>query len=219
MSFSNYAGLKAAVAAWLNRDDLSDAIVDFITAAEATLNRVLRVRQMVAQAMVSVAAGDDRGVLPDDCLDVQYAADANDASVTLAERPAAWVAAQRRLRMAAAGTPLYFAIVGNELRLCPPSSAARTYDISYFQEIPELSDAQPVNWLLAHHPDLYLHAALMHAYPYLADDERAASSAARVATLVQGLTGAADISQGYQAQGYQAQGVQAQGVQAQGGQA
>ena len=188
MSFSNYAGLKAAVAAWLNRDDLTDVIPDFITAAEASLNRVLRVRQMVAQATVAVAAGDDRGALPVDCLDVQYAADAGDASATLAERPAAWIAAQRRLRMAVAGVPLYFAVVGSELRLCPPSAAARGYNISYFQEIPALGDARPVNWLLAHHPDLYLHAALMHAYPYLADDERAASSAARVASLVQGFS-------------------------------
>ena len=190
MSFSNYAGLKAAVAAWLNRDDLAAVIPDFITAAEATLNRTLRTRQMVAQATVSIAAGADRGVLPDDCLDVQYAADSADAAATLAERPAAWIAAQRRLRMAAAGTPLYFAVVGNELRLCPPSATARVYNISYFQEIPELSDAQPVNWLLAHHPDLYLYAALMHAYPYLADEERAAGMASRVAALVATLAGA-----------------------------
>jgi hypothetical protein len=46
MALSTYTELKAAVASWLARADLTSTIPDFITLAEAKLNRTLRTRQM-----------------------------------------------------------------------------------------------------------------------------------------------------------------------------
>ena len=43
MSLSNYADLKAAVATWVNREDLTTTIPDFIRLAEARVYRLLRV--------------------------------------------------------------------------------------------------------------------------------------------------------------------------------
>ena len=47
MAVNTYTALKAAIANWLNRSDLSDEIADdFITLTEADYNAKLRIRQM-----------------------------------------------------------------------------------------------------------------------------------------------------------------------------
>ena len=50
MALDTFAGLKATIADYLNRDDLTSVIPTFITIAEAKFNRKLRVRQMVKRA-------------------------------------------------------------------------------------------------------------------------------------------------------------------------
>ena len=47
MSITTYAELKTAIASWLNRDDLTSVIPDFIALTEAALNRDLRHLQMI----------------------------------------------------------------------------------------------------------------------------------------------------------------------------
>jgi hypothetical protein len=51
---TNYATLKAAVADWLNRTDLTDQIPTFIQLAEAGLNRDMRIRPMVVRADATI---------------------------------------------------------------------------------------------------------------------------------------------------------------------
>ena len=47
MAVSTYTELKASIANWLNRSDLSDEIADdFIKLTEADFNAKLRIRQM-----------------------------------------------------------------------------------------------------------------------------------------------------------------------------
>ena len=42
MALSNYTELKASIADFLNRDDLTSVIPDFITLAESQINRDIR---------------------------------------------------------------------------------------------------------------------------------------------------------------------------------
>ena len=46
MAINTYSTLQTAVANWLDRDDLADRVPEFISLAEATFNRVLRIRSM-----------------------------------------------------------------------------------------------------------------------------------------------------------------------------
>ena len=46
MSLANYSGLKASVANWLNRTDLTAEIVDFIELAENRISHELRIPAM-----------------------------------------------------------------------------------------------------------------------------------------------------------------------------
>ncbi len=42
----------------------------------------------------------------------------------------------------------------------------------YYGKIPALSNQNTSNWLLVKAPDLYLYGSLVHAAPYLLDDQR-----------------------------------------------
>ena len=59
MSLSNYTGLKASIADFLNRDDLTAVIPDFITLAEAQINRDIRHFKMEARSSGQQDAGDE----------------------------------------------------------------------------------------------------------------------------------------------------------------
>ncbi len=187
MAFDNYTDFQAAIANWLNRADLAGAIPDFITQAEATCNKVLRTRYMIADTTISITAAVDRVALPTDLIDVLYVANNAALTQTLVKQVPDWMARQQRLRLKAPGVPLYYAVVGTNLLVCPVPAANTTYKLSYFQEIPALSNSNTTNWLLAHHPDIYLYTALMHAAPYMADDARAELFGQSIVKMVQSL--------------------------------
>jgi hypothetical protein len=167
MPITTYGELKSAIASWLARDDLSAAIPDFVALFEAAANRRLRVRQMEISA--TLAPADGVAALPADYL---------------MWRRVTWTGSRRReldyvhpsyLQAAfdaAAGTPRVFTIEGATLKIRPTDGTA--LELDYFQKLPALSDAQPTNWLLAAHPDLYLFGALVEAEAFNKDADKAA---------------------------------------------
>lgn len=186
MPFNTYSDLQAAIGNWLNRADLNAAIPDFIAQAEATLNKILRTRYMIFETTVTVNAATDRCALPVDLIDILYAVDNGNATHTLVKQVPDWMAKQQRLRLKTPGVPLYYAVIGGNLLICPVPVANTTYKLSYYQEIPPLA-ANGTNWVLAHHADLYLYTALMHAAPYMADDARSELFGQSIVKMVQSL--------------------------------
>ena len=69
MSLSNYTGLKASIADFLNRDDLTSVIPDFITLAEAQINRDIRHFKMEARSSGQQSSGDEYMQTPADWLE------------------------------------------------------------------------------------------------------------------------------------------------------
>ena len=63
---TNYSELTAEIGDWLNRSDLTSVIPTFISFAEVGLERVLRVRQMIARANATVDT--QYGTVPADFL-------------------------------------------------------------------------------------------------------------------------------------------------------
>ena len=58
MAFTTYTELKASVADYLARTDLTAQIPDFITLAEKRLKRDLRIRQMLKVVTATMTAAD-----------------------------------------------------------------------------------------------------------------------------------------------------------------
>jgi hypothetical protein len=173
MALDTFAGLKATIADYLNRDDLTSVIPSFITVAEAKFNRKLRVRQMVKRANAT--------------LDTQYFAFPSDflqaKEFQLNTNPITYLqyVTQNQgdfgssTQYIAVGKPQYYTIIGTQIQVIPTPDSSYTGELTYYGKIPELSNANTSNWLLAYAPDLYLYGALVEASPYLKDDERLAT--------------------------------------------
>lgn len=165
MALGTYAQLQTSIANWLDRDDLTTAIPDFITLAEARFNRELRVRDMIVRKQ---AVSDKQYVqLPSDWL---HAKNIQIGTTVLEFKT---MDDADRLRAAPlSGKTRYFTIVGSSLELLPTPSDDVEIEMAYYKTIPALSGENTTNWLLTKSPDLYLYASLLQAAPFLDNDER-----------------------------------------------
>ena len=170
MALDTFAGLKATIADYLNRDDLTSIIPSFITIAEAKFNRKLRVRQMVKRATATLDTAFF--AFPSDFLQAkEFQLNTNPITYLefVTEKQGDLM---RQNSIVASGQPKYYTIVGTQLEVIATPGSSYTGELTYYGKIPALSDSNTSNWLLAYAPDLYLYGALMEAAPYLKDDER-----------------------------------------------
>jgi hypothetical protein len=167
MALSNYAQLQESVANWLwDRTDLAGRIPDFIAMAESNFNHELRVRQMEAQDTITLT--DGVGALPDDYLAWRHVyADASPLRSLEATDPD-W--AFTKYTDQAATDPWFFYISGSSIYTRPVCSSDLI--MLYYARIPPLAENPAGNWLLSACSDGYLYGALLHAAPFLDDDQR-----------------------------------------------
>lgn len=170
MSLDTYAALKSSIANWLNREDLTAQIPDFIALAEARFNRELRVNAMVQRdTTIATTAYVE---LPDDWLQhiSVMITDPTNSYSALTYIPVEEYYDLRNDGMT--GQTRYYTIIDNNIALLPEPSGNITLEIVYYGKVPALSESNTSNWLLARSPDLYLHASLIQAEAYLQNDER-----------------------------------------------
>ena len=175
MALSNYTELKASVADWLNRSDLTDQIVDFIRLAEAELNRR---PEVVEQKFTTITLDGDPEALPSDCDEVESLFWNESEAHGAIELVSPELLARRQAEYNATGRPRFAAITdnGTKLRLAPVPEQAYTAIIQYRTFLtPLVSASQGVNWFLQKHPDVYLFGALAQSEPFLKNDERVAT--------------------------------------------
>lgn len=171
MAITTYTELKDAVADWLNREDLTAQIPDFIAFAEARLNRTLRTREMLTRRRTATTDGFIK--LPFDYLEtfqLQLPANATNTPEPLTYIGPNEVAQYKATSMS--GKTRYYTIIDGAFELIPTPSSSVELTITYYAKIPALSASQTTNWLLTKAPDLYLYATLLTAAPYLNNDER-----------------------------------------------
>src|SRR6185369_6804215 len=165
-----YSGLQASVADWLNRQDLTSQIPDFITLGEARMNRKLRVLQM--EVLSTGSSPDGLVAVPDDWLETRtLRLDSPSAGQQILE----YVGEEEWDNLEAeglTGTTRYYTILNGAFQVWPLPTAAITYDLRYYAKIPALSNSNATNWLLTKSPDLYLFSTLLAATPFLKDDDR-----------------------------------------------
>jgi hypothetical protein len=170
MALTTYNELKSSVADWLNRTDLTAVVPDFISLAEAQIERTLRTRQMIVRATASIDT--EYSAVPADFLETK--------SIKLNTSPVTALAFEsidsldqlKATAYIAAGKPQYFGIVGGQIRVLPVPDSTYTAELTYYAKLTKLSSTVATNWLLAQAPDVYLYGALMQAAPYLKDDAR-----------------------------------------------
>ena len=162
---ANYTDLKAEIAAWLARSDLTSIIPTFIADAEAQFNRLLRTRQMEQR---STATATEYMTLPDNWLEMRNIQINGTPVYTLEQRAPFEMDA---LDDGTSGQPSRYCILANQIQLAPAPDSTYTLEIDYWEAIPPLA-SNSTNWLLLVHPDAYRYGALLSAAGYLADDPR-----------------------------------------------
>lgn len=175
MAITTYAELKAAAANWLVRADLTERIPEFITLAEARLNRVLRTRLAESEVDLATVVGSRRVTLPAGFTEpLRVWIVKPDRRTELPFLEASLIGASS-LR----GEPGVWTVDGATLafeRPCDQTYALMLRMLKAFS----LSDAAPTNALLSDGPDVYLFATLCEAAPFLRDAELAGACEARL---------------------------------------
>lgn len=168
MAVSTYAELQTAVAAWMEDASVAALIPEFIALAEAEFNRVLRATEQ--EEFATLSAAGETVALPAGFKAMRA------LSVVAAERiPLTEMSLQalRRYNSAGvAGRPERYAIARDRLYLAPSPETAYDLECVYLAGIEPLSDANPTNWLLTAHPDLYCFGALLQGEFYGWNDSR-----------------------------------------------
>lgn len=169
MAITTYAELQTAVADWLNRSDLTAAIPNFISLAEAQLNRELRHRKMVTRATITVSSSYVN--TPSDWLEnIRFQLNTNPVTPLVFSTPEQLL--EDSQVYITSGQPMFFTVAGTQLQVLPAPDTSYSAELMYYAKIPSLSVTNTTNWLLTEAPDIYLYATLVQSAPYLKEDER-----------------------------------------------
>lgn len=157
MALANYTDLKTSITSWMTRSDMGGFAEDFITLAEARLNRELNpvetdatitgtidartidvsaqsVEEAIALFLVNPDTGDERKLTPKGPGEFAYANQS--------------------------GEPDLWTLDGSTIKFNCPLDRAYSFRFRFTQRF-KLSDDAPTNWLLTYHPDIYLSATLI----------------------------------------------------------
>ena len=170
MAINTYGTLQTAVANWLDRDDLSSRIPEFISLAEAIFNRTLRIRAMETTVSDSTPSGSKEDALPTGYLQMREIHLETSPIVSLS-----YITPEIMYRIRAGsvnGRPNSYTIMGENILFGPTPDRVYTYSMTYYKALTALSDSAPTNWAILNAPDLYLYGALLQAEPFLMNDER-----------------------------------------------
>jgi hypothetical protein len=163
---------------WLfGRADIAAQVPTFIRLFEAKANRKLLCRQMETRAYatfdLTVADPEFLG------LPIDFQTMRRIRLITKTGKPKVKFAAGAQLddlreknSSGTPGPPVWFSIFGIEIEFFPVPDQAYKLEMVYRVNLPPLSSAQQINWLITLAPDAYLYGTLMEAAPYLHDDER-----------------------------------------------
>lgn len=167
MSITNYGELKTAIANWLERDDLTARIPEFVALAEDRIALDLRVRAMETSTDITVDAQTE--ALPTGFLGVRRIyLDTDPQRLTYYPPEDLWKTAASR----ETGQPKIYTIEGENLVFAPyPSAGSYTLKLHYWQRFTALSADEDTNWILSNARGLLLYGSLFEATTYIEDDE------------------------------------------------
>lgn len=168
MALANYTDLKAEVASYLARSDLTSFVPDFILLAEAKMNRRLKAQAMETKT-TSFSINAEYVNVPSDFIEVRhfYITSSNPGTALQYMPP------EEMTRQFAnqTGKPLYYAPVGSQFRFAKSPNTTYTATLVYYAKIPAMA-SNATNWLLTAHPDAYLYGSLLEAEAYMQNDPR-----------------------------------------------
>ena len=186
MSITTYSELKTAIANWLNRDDLTSVIGDFISLTEADMDRKIRHWRMEQRATANIDARYTQ--LPQGFMEaVRFHLDVDERPIDLVTP--VYMQTKRQGNADTTGRPQVYSVIAGQIEVWPTPDATYTGELYYYARTTPLDDSNTSNWILDHFPDAYLYGALVHSAPYLVDDARAQVWASLYQNAIDGING------------------------------
>lgn len=176
----DYDSLKAAVADWMARGDVSGNAANFIILGEAALNRELPANE---QDITLTGTVDSRQLDVSGLQIVDPIALFRVDSTTGDETAMTMKTDGSFPYRSSSGTPRFWALDSGYIDMDCPLDAAYTFRFRYAARL-ALSDNTPSNWLLEEHPDVYLAAVLIWGGIYTQDDPAASRWASILSTTI-----------------------------------
>lgn len=152
-----YSELKTNIASFLNRSDLDSQLDLFIDQTEAELNRRLRTKEMIKRA--TATADSQYMSLPTDWLEVINVEITSNDFRPLFQQSLESLDVYRRANDNVVGQPVYYAVMDDALELAPTPDTSYTLQLTYYEKVPALSDANTSNFVSNNNPDVYLYGA------------------------------------------------------------
>ena len=177
---SDYSDFKAQISEWANRQDWSDNLIaSFILMANQKINAELRIARMINSVDALIASRC--APLPDDWLEMSLVRIAAN-NVPDGFWPIRYKSRDEFFNLPDKWAWGHYTIEGRQLFIggTPDNVNGQTVRLTYYGEVPVFSDAQP-SWVYAKYPNLYLSAAMMHAYMHAVGEEQAAALAKQLA--------------------------------------
>ena len=190
MAITTYAELQTSIANWLNRDDLTTVIPDFISLTEASINRDLRHYKMINRVDATL---DSRYVqMPADWIETVRFGITSGTTYRIELISRDDMLEYRQNNNDTSGIPRFYANIGDTIEVFPTPDAEYQMQLQYYAKTPALSNTNTANWLLTAAPDIYLYGALVQSAPYLNDDARIQTWAALYQSVLDSLQKASD---------------------------
>jgi len=169
MAISTYTELKASIANWLNRSDLSDEIADdFIKLTEADFNAKLRIRQMEQIDTVTINA--ETVSVPTGFISVRSFYILSSST----KYPLEYITPHNMFEIrggSRSGRPRSYTIEADneteQFRFGPSPDTTYTGYLSYYKNFEALGSSNDSNYILDKHPGIYLYGSLYHAANFL----------------------------------------------------
>lgn len=179
MSARTIADLKTSLALWLDRDDLTDRLGDFIRLAGQRIYRSART-PVNERILGPATTTDSQFELPSSLMEIRWITVDGDKLIP---------ATGDEVIGTLGGKPQYYGRIGDQIRLYPQSDV--TFFMAYYFIDSFTADTDtPV--LLQVAEDAFLYGALVEATPFLQDDARLAVWEAKYQVAMAGLKSAAD---------------------------
>ena len=170
MAITTYDELKTAIADTLNRDDLASSVPNFISLAEANMQR--KIRHWRQEKRANAVIDSQYSAVPADFLEIIRFYITSGSTKPLELISQGELLERKRRNLNTSGSPSFYALTAGELEVYPVPDGAYDAELYYYSRVPALTSVDTTNWLLDYFPDVYLYGSLVHSAPYLKDDER-----------------------------------------------
>lgn len=169
-----WTSLKADVAEYLDRSDLTARIPSFIELAEKTVSRVLKPEGFERYATFTITSGDAYITRPERYRGLIHLYILVSGDRRFLEARTLSYVLDYWPDESDTGVPEYVAPYGKDNLIIAPTPGANyaNSELGYYEDLEPLGSGNATNWLTEFAPNLLLYGTLLEASPYLKGDAR-----------------------------------------------